>query len=110
MATEETNQSTASNPAPEATAPAATEAPAKPVLDDKQKFQTRDFQLKQQTSQIQFQTAANNARQADQNFRNHIATLANDLKVDVNAWQLNLDTLEFEPRVAQPAPNAKPAA
>ncbi len=97
--------------APVVTPTAAAPAPVKPVLNDTQKYTTRDLQLKQQTSQIQFQNAANNARQADGNFRNWIAQLANDLKVEVDVWQLNLDTLEFEPRVAQPVPpNAQPAA
>lgn len=100
MATEETPQTTA----PEATTEAAPAAPAvaseKPVLTDTQKFQIRDAQLKQQTSQIQFQNAAQAARTADTNFRGLISQLATELTVDVTKWQLNLDTLEFEPRAA----------
>jgi hypothetical protein len=105
MATEETTQPTAEVPA----APAAPAADDKPVLTDTHKFNVRDLQLKQTTASVQFQNAANAARQAEGNFRAYIAKMAEEVKVDVTKWQLNLDNLEFEPRATPaPAPNAPP--
>jgi hypothetical protein len=111
MATEETTQPTAEAAAAPTPTPATD---GKPVLTDTHKFNVRDLQLKQQTSGLNFQNAANAARQAEANFRAYIAKMAEEVKVDVSKWQLNLDTLEFEPRAtpapAPPASNAQPAA
>jgi hypothetical protein len=79
-----------------------------PTLSTDQKYNVRDLQLKLQTTQVQFQNAQNNAQTADQNFRTYIGKLAEELKIEVAKLQLNLDTLEFEPRTVPP--DAKPTA
>jgi hypothetical protein len=76
--------------------------PVKPTLDVFQKYKTRELQWQQLNSQIQFQNATTHARTADASFRDWISGLVKDLAIDVAVWQLNLDTLEFEPRI----PNA----
>jgi hypothetical protein len=74
-----------------------------PALTTDHKFNIRDLQLKHQTSQLQYAQAQANAKTAEQNFRNYIGQMAEELKIDTTKLQLNLDTLEFESRVAQPA-------
>jgi hypothetical protein len=47
---------------------------------------------------VNAQTWTENAKTADEDFGAYIQKMVTDVKVDVNKWQLNLDTLEFSLR------------
>jgi hypothetical protein len=69
-----------------------------PELTVVHKFNIRDLQLKSQTAHVNAQTWTENAKTADEDFGAYIQKMVTDVKVDVNKWQLNLDTLEFSLR------------